>query len=165
MGREVRKVPADWQHPKNKKGFLQPQYDEDYEEKLAEWLLEREKWKSGFVKNIINEFVPKDERHEGKKFEDWSGPAPDYSYYMEQFPNEKKTHYMMYETTSEGTPISPAFETPEKLAEWLAENKASAFANIPATYEQWLRMITGPGSSCGAVLENGVLKSGVAADV
>lgn len=45
---------------------------------------------------------------------------------------------MMYENTSEGTPISPVFETPEALARWLADNNASAFGGMGATYEQWL---------------------------
>jgi hypothetical protein len=81
---------------------------------------------------------------------DWDDPADLY--------------YMMYETCSEGTPISPAFKTPEELARWLADNEASAFADQTATYEQWLSMIRGPGSSCSAVLtrERG-LESGVAA--
>jgi hypothetical protein len=57
---------------------------------------------------------------------------------MPEFTEEQKTHMMMYEDTSEGTPISPAFETPEELARWLADNNASAFGNSTATYKQWL---------------------------
>jgi len=50
---------------------------------------------------------------------------------------------MMYENTSEGTPISPPFETPEELARWLADNNASAFGGMTATYEQWLATCKG----------------------
>lgn len=50
---------------------------------------------------------------------------------------------MMYENTSEGTPISPAFETPEELAHWLADNGASAFGSETASYESWLRICRG----------------------
>jgi hypothetical protein len=46
---------------------------------------------------------------------------------MPQWAEEEKTHIMMYETCSEGTPISPAFKRgeKEKLARWLVDNKAS----------------------------------------
>ena len=43
--------------------------------------------------------------------------------------------------SNEGTPISPVMESPEALAHWLADNNASAFAGMTATYEQWLRTI------------------------
>lgn len=49
--------------------------------------------------------------------------------------------YQMWETTSEGSPISPPCDTPEDLAAWLADNKASTFGRATATYEQWLAMI------------------------
>jgi hypothetical protein len=46
--------------------------------------------------------------------------------------------YQMWETVSEGSPISPVFATPEELARWLADTGASAFGDMTATYEQWL---------------------------
>ena len=49
--------------------------------------------------------------------------------------------WQMWETVSEGSPISPVFETPETLAHWLAETGASSFGNQGATYDQWLSMI------------------------
>ena len=58
--------------------------------------------------------------------------------FMPLWPAEEATHYMMYEDTTEGTPISPAFETPELLARWLVDNKASSFAYSTASYESWL---------------------------
>lgn len=50
---------------------------------------------------------------------------------------------MMYEDVSEGTPISPAFATPEELARWLTDNNASAYADQTASYEGWLRVANG----------------------
>ena len=67
-----------------------------------------------------------------------------------------RTHYQMYETTSEGTPISPVMETPEALARWLADNGASAFGKMTATYAQWLNMITGDGCAPSAAFVPGV---------
>jgi hypothetical protein len=81
---------------------------------------------------------------------------------MPNWPAEQRTHYMMYEDTSEGTPISPAFETPEELARWLVDNKASAFSDMTADYEHWLRAARGAWSP-GMVIADGVMQSGVQA--
>jgi len=58
--------------------------------------------------------------------------------FMPSWTDEQVTHLMMYECTSEGTPISPACKTAEELARWLADNNASAFGEATATYDQWL---------------------------
>jgi len=68
--------------------------------------------------------------------------------------------WQMWQTTSEGSPISPVFESPEGLARWLADTKASSFGNDTATYDQWLNMINA-GWAISMVLDNNVLKSGV----
>lgn len=49
--------------------------------------------------------------------------------------------WQMWETTSDGSPISPVFETPESLARWLADTGASVFGDLTATYEEWLATI------------------------
>lgn len=71
--------------------------------------------------------------------------------------------WQMWETTSEGSPMSPVFKTPEELAHWLADTNASAFGSLTATYEQWLSMI-GAGWAPSAVYtpETGLI-SGVEA--
>ncbi len=69
--------------------------------------------------------------------------------------------WQMWETTSEGSPISPVFATPEELARWLAGTGASSFGSDTATYEQWLRMIKVPGWAPGAVIIGGAAMSGV----
>ena len=61
---------------------------------------------------------------------------PDPADYMPEFADPQG--WCMYETTSEGTPISPVLESPEALARWLADNGASAFGSMTATYDQWL---------------------------
>ena len=85
-------------------------------------------------------------------YEDWDGSRPEEHDYMPDWPEVERTHYQMYETTTEGTPISPVMENPEVLARWLADNNASAFANMGATYDQWLAMITGGGYAPSAVI-------------
>lgn len=59
---------------------------------------------------------------------------------MPQWPEEERTHWQMYETVTEGTPISPVCDSPESLARWLADNKAP-LAFQTTTYENWLKMI------------------------
>jgi hypothetical protein len=80
---------------------------------------------------------------------------------MPQWPTEERTHWQMYETTSEGTPISPVMESPDALADWLATHKASAFAGMPATREQWLATIK-RGWAASAILGPMGMVSGVA---
>ena len=76
-------------------------------------------------------------------------------------PEESKGDwYMMYETCTEGTPMSPAFQTPEELARWLVENKASAFGNQEASYEAWLATIK-RGWAVSAVIGPRGMQSGV----
>lgn len=125
MGREVRKVIANWQHPKDEyEQRFKPLLNRDYKQEAADFL------------NLANE--------KGlQEAIDYYGCAPDESDYMPAWSNEEKTHLMMYENTSEGTPISPAFETPEELAKWFVENNASAFASQTASYEAWLKLANG----------------------
>jgi hypothetical protein len=71
--------------------------------------------------------------------------------------------WQMWETTSEGSPLSPVFKTPEELAKWLADTGASAFGSQVATYESWFGMIQGSGWSPSAVIDenNGDIQDGV----
>lgn len=86
--------------------------------------------------------------------------------YFEKYENWEPTEppsgegWQMWETTSEGSPISPVFGTPEELARWLADTGASAFGNLTSTYDQWLKMIKdswAPSAvSCGDKMCSGV---------
>lgn len=69
--------------------------------------------------------------------------------------------YQLWSTTSEGTPMSPVLETPEKLAHWLVDNKASTFGYQTASYEEWLSFIRGPGWAPTMVMTGGEITSGV----
>lgn len=161
MGREVRMVPEKWNHPKNQDGRYDPLFD-NFEKDIADWQEEKEQWDRGYQKSYDN-YKLKDKNNLALSYEEWAGEAPDPKNYMPTWKPEEKTHYMMYETTTEGTPISPAFETPEELAKWLSDNNASAFADKTAAYEEWLNMIKEDGYAPSAVVENGELKSGVSA--
>lgn len=80
---------------------------------------------------------------------------------MPEWTDKERTHYQMYQTVSEGTPVSPVFATPEGLAKWLADNEIDA-GRGPATYKQWLNVARG-GYAPSAVIINGQVMSGVEA--
>jgi hypothetical protein len=67
-----------------------------------------------------------------------------YSKNWKEIEPPKGEGYQLWETTSEGSPISPVLKTPEELAHWLAKNNASSFGSETCTYEQWLQFIKGP---------------------
>lgn len=69
--------------------------------------------------------------------------------------------YQIWETVSEGSPISPVFGTPEDLAEWMAKNGSGLDKDV--TKEQWLAFIKGPGWAPSMVGTSEGLKSGVVA--
>lgn len=136
MSREARRVPVDWEHPKDRRGHFLPMHETmpDYTEAEIE---------------------------EGLR-DGWLDACPPYYglNVMPDWPDEQRTHLQMYETTTEGTPISPVMETPEKLARWLADNYATSFANRTASYEEWLNVCKGAWAP-SAVVRDGVLMSGV----
>jgi hypothetical protein len=148
MGREVRRVPADWQHPKQQvhnyyTGIVveqyKPLYSGDlYQASVDEWDEECAKWKAGWRPDYCT-----DPETRAMTYEQYSGQRPHKDDYMPDWPAEQRTHLMMYEDTSEGTPISPAFETPEELARWLVDNKAHAFGSNTGSYKYWLRLARG----------------------
>ena len=170
MGREVRKVPEFWYHPKRYSGerkdyFYVPLYD-GYNRRRADWERELQEINRRKAEALVIGSDPRILADVDKEQTEHLRARPNPCLYMPDFPPELRTHYQMYEDTSEGTPISPAFVRPEDLAHWLADNKASAFAGMTATYEQWLAMITGPGSSvCQVSIGGGPCISGVAAGV
>lgn len=144
MGREVRKVPKDWQHPQAMTQRLHgrvmdyvPLHGRSFAVDAEEWDQECAKWNAGIYPDYASE------KGKAMTYEEWAGERPKQEDYMPDWPESERTHYMMYEDTTEGTPISPAFETPEELARWLADNGASAFADKTATYEQWLPIARG----------------------
>lgn len=177
MGREVRMVPPGWEHPHEPGTYSDgsrrhvPLLKGPYSERLAEWDEGARRWEAGEVADWSkwpeHGWKPRAADMSCETYEDRNGPRPEPQDYMPEWPEGTATMLVMYESTSEGTPISPAFATPEGLARWLADNGASAFGDIGASYEQWLGMIR-RGSAPSAILTrhadgSGTLQSGVAA--
>lgn len=141
MGRELRKVPANWEHPKMENGKLQPMFKTYYQDALNEWIEENEQWNNGTHSDLVRGVTTKEEY---PFYAMWNGNPPDVNYYQtRKYTEEELTHIQLYETTSEGTPCSPVFKADEldKLCEWAAEN-ATTFAHFKASKEEWFRMLS-----------------------
>lgn len=57
----------------------------------------------------------------------------------ESFSPPEGDGYQIWETVSEGSPVSPAFATPEELALWMVENDKSVTKGT--TFDQWMKFI------------------------
>lgn len=117
MGREIRKVPSDWEHPKwegddiqyeYQRGAYHPLFNQDYESACLEWYASAAAFKP--EKNY-------------RFFHEYAGDPPDGEYYRSRkWSPEEATHFQVYETVSEGTPVTPHFETKEELVRYLVEH-------------------------------------------
>lgn len=114
MGREVRKVPPNWEHPKTKlyaDGYgYQPMYDRTFAAAVAEWKAGFAKWEEGNR--------PEDCEDEYWEYE---GAPPEREYYR-PWSDEEATWFQVWETVSEGTPVTPPFATREELVAHLVAN-------------------------------------------
>ena len=155
MGRELRFVTADWE-PHD-----EPLFDGlNFPDAVERWNEAEALWAEGKVQWGDDE--PEEYDTSSCTLEEYVGRKPDPAYYTATRPGADLTHMVMYEDTSEGTPISPKFpvDQADELAQWLEDTGASAFADYTATKEQWLRTIEA-GWAPGAVIVDGVMRSGV----
>lgn len=140
MGRELRKVPANWEHPKDESGNYIPMFNVYYGDVLKEWLDNNERWANGTHLDLINDPVLKEKYPFYSMWEAFPDPK---SYHTKKYTEDELTHIQLYETTSEGTPISPVFPKEEfdKLCEYAA-NHVTTFAHFTATKNEWKRMLS-----------------------
>lgn len=116
MGREIRRVPANWEHPKTKLGNeYQPMHDTPYSKAIGEWIKNHLLWECGKHPDQLNGSFGKGCRY----YAEWAGNPPDVEYYRPDWKPEDMTWYQVYETVSEGTPVSPPFATREELVDYL----------------------------------------------
>ena len=119
MGREVRMVPPNWEHPRTNRygeeGY-QPMYDKPYKQAAKEWMDECLLWHKGEHPSQMSEWAA-----DCEYYWEYDGNPPDKEYYLPEL-TEEPTWYQVYETVSEGTPVSPPFATKEELVDYLVEN-------------------------------------------
>jgi hypothetical protein len=126
MGREVRRVPPGWQHPRNSDGNYKPPFEGPSDLKAEHWYQCCVAWHESLIKY--------------RNYWEWNSGPPNPDDYMPHF-GEDATHYQLYETTTEGTPISPVFASMDELLDWAAEH-ASWFADMKADRDTWREGLT-----------------------
>ena len=124
MGREIRRVPPNWEHPRytpenppirsarnptHWMGRYIPMVDQSFDDVAREWLMELMEWQTGSHLDY----------KEGVFFWEYAGDPPSREDCRPAFA-EEPTWYQVYETVSEGTPVTPPFETEEELVDYLA---------------------------------------------
>jgi len=144
MGREIREVPANWEHPTKTNGDYIPLLGDSFTKALATWKERKKKWDEGFVMSFGDkkEWIPKEEEYASMSYEEWDGEKPRRKDYMPEWTDAQKTHIQLYETTTEGTPETGVYpkEEFEELCEYAANN-CSTFADFKATKKQWMDML------------------------
>lgn len=66
--------------------------------------------------------------------------------------------FQIWETVSEGSPISPVFATPEELARYMTGSRWGG--DKGCSYETWLNFINGPGWAPSMVIDGNSIKTG-----
>ena len=175
MGRELRRVIPNWKHPK-KDGCetLQPMFDNSYIDEMNEWIEGHNLWQTGKHPDQIDGTAS-----EYKYFAEWEGGPPDVEYYRPEWKESEMTWYQVYETVSEGTPVSPPFETQRELIDYLMENgdfwdqsrrkdrlNGRGFGGMncdPWSKESAERFVMGSGWAPSMIMTGGKIMSGVEA--
>jgi hypothetical protein len=162
MGREIRMVPANWQHPKEMRyDHLLGREVETYKPLHDDRATALQSFAADIEKKGLAEAI------------DYHGGGPQSCRYVD-FEGQEPTWFQVYETVSEGTPVTPPFETQEELVEYLVANgdfwdqqrRSEGRSVIPC--EPWSRkqaesFVYGGGWAPSLVVDNGRVMSGVEA--
>ncbi|TYR37455.1 hypothetical protein FXV77_05470 [Sphingobacterium phlebotomi] len=120
MGREIRRVPKGWEHPRNGNGEYKPMFNKPYIDAFEEWLQNHQLWEKGGHPDQQESDAAKECRF----YAEWAGNPPDVDYYNpNKWSEEEANCYQMYEIVSEGTPFSPVFDSLKELEDWLIDTK------------------------------------------
>ena len=126
MGREIRRVPLGWEHPKDDDGDFLPCHDHDFRSAMTKWFEDWKAWDAG---------THPDRKDRNYDFWEWESiPDPETS--RPVFDSDP-TCYQIYETVTEGTPVSPVFESLVILVQWLVDQGYSQAAAEGFAREGW----------------------------
>ena len=135
---------------------LQPMYDETYNHAIDEWIGDYTLWKSGEYHveySYCLDTKPGDHGHDDEAarfyhentYWGYAGGPPDPEYYRPPHEEGVDLGIQLWETTSEGTPITEVFPDTDAglrdLCEFAAAN-CSTFATLKATADEWHRMLS-----------------------
>ena len=134
MGRELRRVTLDFDYP------MYTIWYGHYIDKLTTCVAEE-------VNNDTCKQCKMAAKIKGIPIEEYG--CPDWDNYLkeplqqikEMLAPPKGDGYQLWNTTSEGSPISPVFADLESLCAWCEDN-ATVFADIKVTKEKWMKLLT-----------------------
>jgi len=149
MGREIRRVIPNWEHPRDDNGRYQPMMDSSYKDAIGSWIKEHEMWEQG---------AHPDQKKDYRYYADYGGDAPEAKYYHPDWDEKDMTWYQMYETVSEGTPVTPPFEHEEELVEYLT--KHGTFWNPTPWRKEQAQKFVGIGWMMSGIMTNGGIYTG-----
>lgn len=121
MGREIRRVPPNWKHPTARNRYTgeehdKPMYDQRYEDAAAEWLADFDRIRNGGMTDDERGCYP---RGAVEWAHDNTAPNPEM---YRPWTDEEATWFQVWQTVSEGSPVTPPFETKAELVEYLVAN-------------------------------------------
>ena len=121
MGREIRRVPPNWEHPLAEDGDYVPMQNRTYAQTINEWNEGSQQWKKGEHERQLS----KPELYARyPNYEDFWGPPPepDDDTLRPEY-DQEPTWYQVYETVTEGTPVTPPFATQHELVSYLIDHE------------------------------------------
>lgn len=116
MGRQLRRVPPNWQHPTMKDTYTgdtvpRPMYDQTFAKAALEWHAGYATWQAGDRPPWA-----------GRESEYWEHHSPPEREDYRPWPDGDAKWYQVWETVSYGTPVTPPFATASELIEYLVAN-------------------------------------------
>jgi hypothetical protein len=139
MGREIRMVPKDWEHPQDQDGEYISMLDETFDDAAKEWLANCIAWANGTHEDFATE------GGEHSYYWLWESDPPRPESYRPAF-TSPADHFQIYQNVSEGTPVSPVFASREELADWLVgqgRSRAAADAFAKSGYAPSMLFVNG----------------------
>lgn len=118
MGREVRMVPPNWVHPTDDRGQLQAMHDNNFADEFADFLEKFDRIRSGDLDEIERKCYAKPGMIPLAEWLRDEGTPPDPAYYR-PWRDEDATWVQVWETVSEGSPVTPPFATKAELIDYL----------------------------------------------
>ncbi len=187
MGLEIRRVPKGWQHPTKQDASSlfghrdrvpsydpgpgkqwQPMFDQDWASAMRGLIWN---WISWHARAIIAWPLAIFGLLDTTRYSRLSAPVryrrfddvlPDPLYYRPRWRKRRRTHRQLFETVSEGTPLSPPMPSADALAEWLSGESDVWPGTDGMTKDDWLKFMARGGWAPAIVVssERGV-ESGV----
>src|SRR4051812_5483551 len=95
MGREIRRVPLGWEHPKDEGHDYIPLFDRSFDEAMLDYQYACRLWAEG--RHPSQAEWP--DATDGLSYEQWEGGPPDPRYYrVESWTEDDATTWVLYET-------------------------------------------------------------------